>query len=47
MARYNRDQVLELLDGPEDEIDSGDEFDGYVDDTETWTQMKVMMIMMR
>ena len=34
MARYNRDQVLELLDGPEDEIDSGDEFNGYVDDTE-------------
>ena len=36
MARYNRDQVLELLDGPEDEIDSGD---GYVDDTE---MMQVM-----
>ena len=39
MARYNRDQVLELLDGPEYEIDSGDEFDGYVDDTE---MMQVM-----
>ena len=39
MARYNRDQVLELLDGPEDEIDSGDEFDGYVDETE---MMQVM-----
>ena len=39
MARYNRDQVLELLDGPEDDIDSGDEFDGYVDDTE---MMQVM-----
>ena len=39
MARYNRDQVLELLDEQEDEIDSGDEFDGYVDDTE---MMQVM-----
>ena len=39
MGRYNTDQFLVLLDGPEDEIDSGDKFDGYVDETEMMQMM--------